>query len=157
MDNMQELEFPFKSKSFKHLQIVGSCDGLCCLSDCKKYVFGLEHPVFGIILWNPSIKKYLSLAKPRVTLRTHGVIGFGFDCKSNVYKVVRIVYVNGRNSPPEVELYTVKFGSWRNFNAGPPCYEIKGLSYAFVEGSAHWVGYSTPKSGESHAMSDRFL
>ncbi|KAL2524620.1 F-box/kelch-repeat protein [Abeliophyllum distichum] len=157
MDNMQELDFPFKSKSFKHFQIVGSCDGLFCLSDSKDYGLSLGHSAYGIILWNPSIKKYLSLPKPRVTLRTHGdfnfVLGFGFDCKTDDYKVVRIAFLNGKNIPPEVELYTVKSESWRNFNAASPPYMIWGSSHAFVDGSVHWVGYSTQNEKENSRRS----
>ncbi|CAK9171077.1 unnamed protein product [Ilex paraguariensis] len=140
-----ELQFPFKTRSKYHFRIVGSCNGVLCLSD------DYGDNAYGIILWNPSIRKYKSLPSPRVTKKTHGsymfVLGFGFDSKSNDYKVVRVAYVKGRNGrdliPPEVELYALSSGSWRGFNAGAPPYGIYGCTWsqAFVNGAVHWIGY----------------
>ncbi|CAA3027580.1 F-box kelch-repeat At3g23880-like [Olea europaea subsp. europaea] len=128
MDNMQELDFPFKSKSFKHFRIVGSCNGLICLSDSKGSYLCKGDSAYGIILWNPSIKKYLTLPKP---LRSHGaysfVLGFGFDLKS---------------------------GSWRNCNAGAAPYGIwKWGSSAYVNGAVHWIGYSPRTEEVNHGQS----
>ncbi|KAM7503207.1 hypothetical protein LguiB_002111 [Lonicera macranthoides] len=152
-----KLEFPFKTRSRHNFRVVGSCNGLLCLSD------DLGVYAFGIILWNPSIRRFVTLPTPRVTKRTHGsyslVLGFGFDCKSNDYKVVRIAYVKGRNGceliPPEVEVYSLSSGSWRSFVAGAPPYGIYyGYtgSNAFLNGTLHWIGYDPCKKGSNGCL-----
>ncbi|KAK2965359.1 hypothetical protein RJ640_013822 [Escallonia rubra] len=140
-----KLEFPFKTRSRYHFSIVGSYNGVLCLSDHN------GASANGVILWNPSIRKYVSLPRPRVTRSTHGsymfVLGFGFDVKSNDYKVVRVAYVKGRNGrdliPPEVEVYGLSSKCWRSFAAGAPPYGIyeHTWSQAFVNGAVHWIGY----------------
>lgn len=147
----EKLPFPFKCKSNYPFRIVGSCCGLICLSDDNG-----DHP-YGIILWNPSIRKFKKLPRPRVTHLTHGkytcVLGFGFDRQKNDYKVVRLAYVKGRNGrdliPPEVEVYGLNSGAWRSFNAGAPPYGILDTlftrSQAFASGAIHWIGYDPCK------------
>lgn len=77
MDNMQELDFPFKSKSNPHFQIVGSCDGLFYLSNCKNFSTSC--------LWHCSLESPDTLE----TVRRHGdfklVLGISFHCKTNDY------------------------------------------------------------------------
>lgn len=143
--NCRKLEFPFKTRSKYHFRIVGSCNGLICLSDDNDF------DTSGIILWNPSIKRFLNLPNPRVTSRNYGsymyVLGFGYDETSDDYKVVRVAYMKGRRGrdliPPEVELYSLNSRSWRSFNTGAPPYGIFGYTWlqAFVNGAVHWVGY----------------
>ncbi|CAI9089138.1 OLC1v1023648C1 [Oldenlandia corymbosa var. corymbosa] len=141
----KELNFPLRTSYNSQFRIVGSCNGLVCLSD--DYDFDDS----GIILWNPLIRRFLNLPQPRVTQRIYGsymyVLGFGYDEKSNDYKVVRIAYIKGRNGrdliPPEVELYRLSYRSWRSFKTGAPPYGIYGgtWSQVFVNGAVHWVGY----------------
>lgn len=143
--NCRKLDFPFKTRSKCHFRIVDSCNGLICLNDDNDF------DTSGIILWNPSIKRFLNLPNPRVTSRNYGsymyVLGFGYDEKNDDYKVVRVAYKKGRSGrdliPPEVELYSLNSRSWRSFNAGAPAYGIFGYTWsqAFVNGAVHWVGY----------------
>ncbi|KAA8524975.1 hypothetical protein F0562_011387 [Nyssa sinensis] len=151
-----ELEFPFKTRSKYHFRIVGSCNGLVCLSD------DYSIDAYDIILWNPSIRKFVTLPRPRVTEITHGsymfLLGFGFDSKSDDYKVVRIAYIKGRNGrdliPPEVELYTLSSGSWRSFSTGAPPYGMFGYTWtqAFVNGAIHWIGYDPCVAGGDRSL-----
>ncbi|XP_027153444.1 F-box/kelch-repeat protein At3g06240-like isoform X2 [Coffea eugenioides] len=132
-------------KTLLQIRIVDSCNGLICLNDDNDF------DTSGIILWNPSIKRFLNLPNPRVTSRSYGsymyVLGFGYDEKNDDYKVVRVAYKKGRSGrdliPPEVELYSLNSRSWRSFNAGAPPYGIFGYTWlqAFVNGAVHWVGY----------------
>ncbi|XP_059663277.1 F-box protein CPR1-like isoform X2 [Cornus florida] len=140
-----ELDFPLKTRSDYPFRIVGSCNGLVCLSD--------DHSMhaYDIILWNPSIRKFVILPRPRVTEITHGsymfLLGFGFDPMTDDYKVVRIAYIKGRNGrdliPPEVEVYRLSSGAWRSFSTGAPPYGMFGYTWtqAFVNGGIHWIGY----------------
>ncbi|GER31807.1 F-box and associated interaction domains-containing protein [Striga asiatica] len=127
LENIREIDFPFKPECYKHFKVIGACNGLICLSD-ESY-----RRARGIILWNPSIKRYLALPKPQLSLKSlqafnfTNVVGFGYDCGSDDYKVLRITHVYGirsgknrRVDPPKpgpvIEMYTVKSGSWRNLN-----------------------------------------
>ncbi|CAL9007717.1 unnamed protein product [Prunus brigantina] len=74
------------------IRVAGICDGLVCLVDDADDLFGYNYNLF---IWNPSIRKFVTLHEPGVKLNTHGQysasIGFGFDATTNDYKVVRVV------------------------------------------------------------------
>ncbi|CAL5342828.1 unnamed protein product [Camellia sinensis] len=92
LDDYAKLDFPFHSVNC-YFRIVGSCNGVVCLSD--------DHMcyVHTIILWNPSIRKSFNLPRPSVVFQTHGPFvhsigfgfgfGFGFDSINHECKVVR--------------------------------------------------------------------
>ncbi|XP_052184039.1 F-box protein At3g07870-like isoform X2 [Diospyros lotus] len=144
-----EAEFPF-NKPYRFYRIVGSCNGLICVGySCVSYANDL-------FLWNPSIRKIVTLPKPGIPFESHRalmlVLGFGFDPKSNDYKVVRIVYFHGRNGLhkllPMVELYTLSTGTWRGISAVVPPYVISNfLLQANVNGAVHWIAHNPTKIG----------
>ena len=78
-------------------------------------------------LWNPCVRKFVKLPKPNITCFSHGdynaSVGFGFDSKTNDYKVVRFVTLGEKGqkgkSPPEVEVYSLSTGKWRMVTALP--------------------------------------
>ncbi|KAL4619576.1 hypothetical protein ACB092_06G089800 [Castanea dentata] len=95
--------------------------------------------------------KFVDLPTTNITFRTHGgydaSVGFGFDSKTNDYKVMRFVtLLDGDDvwdeSPPEVEVYSLATGKWRMFTALPPnpIGAMCGLDpETFVNGALHWV------------------
>ncbi|KAM7503293.1 hypothetical protein LguiB_002197 [Lonicera macranthoides] len=144
LDNDVKIEFPFRSQARYYFRIVGCSNGLICLSDD---LFGYTNI---IILWNPAIRRKLTLPLPHGMLENLGasmvVLGFGFDANTDDYKVVRIAYIQGDAAlavPPEVEVYAVKEGQWRGISAPLPQYRIADFfwSQAFVNGASHWVAY----------------
>ena len=69
--------------------MVGSCNGLLCLSNDKlSYTNRL-------CLWNTCVRRLVEIPLPNITYATHSsfdvTIEFGFDPKTNDYKVVRVV------------------------------------------------------------------
>lgn len=135
------IEFPFKS-AIGYFRIVGSCNGVLCLSDD---LFGDMETV---IMWNPSIRKYVALhmgSKPRWPHMF--VLGFGVCRSTNDPKVVKIVYLKdisyNYKAPPEVEVYSLSTGSWRSVGSvAPPYYMVEFTwSQAFVNGAVHWIAY----------------
>ncbi|KAM7497688.1 hypothetical protein LguiA_022102 [Lonicera macranthoides] len=142
-DDDVKIDFPFTSRT--KYRIVGSCNGLICLSDDA-----FSGYAYKIVLWNPSIRRKLTVPLPDIILKNMGymfVLGFGFDCKANDYKIVRLSYKNARNTstlPPLVEVYSVKTGAWRHISAPAPMCHISGYFWpqVFVNGAAHWVAYS---------------
>ena len=91
----QNVEFPLSS----YFNLIGSVNGLFCL--CEKEQ---------IILWNPCIRKFITLPKTNSAV----INGFGFDARTNDYKVVSIA----PKSRPLVEVYSLKEGAWRKTSAG---------------------------------------
>nr|XP_023892805.1 F-box protein At3g07870-like [Quercus suber] len=91
----------------------GTCNGLICLS------YSFSNRAEEIFLWNPCVRKFLQLPYPDATVDTHGTsrtsFGFGFDPKTNDYKVVRILYILGSpsdfvKSRSVVEVYSLFAG-----------------------------------------------
>ncbi|KAI8531047.1 hypothetical protein RHMOL_Rhmol11G0107600 [Rhododendron molle] len=137
-DEYLEIPFPLYSRYCYVLQ--GYVKGLFC--------FELSE----IFLWNPSIRRSISLPKPGITENTHGLfsdyLGFGFDSQSNDYKVVRVVILCGgtrSEEVPLVEVYSLNSGSWKESSgAGNSFPRGSGLLYlecpaACLEGAIHFV------------------
>nr|GMC73129.1 F-box protein CPR1-like [Ipomoea batatas] len=135
----RKFEFPFIGVN-DYFRIVGSCNGLVCLTD------DMGEYNLTTILWNPSIRKSVVLPEPRVTFTSNGACshthGFGFDPLTNEYKVVRIVNIWLNDGPPQVELYELSKGRWRDIS-----HAASGFRYrvgatapaAFARGILHWA------------------
>ncbi|KAM7503022.1 hypothetical protein LguiB_001926 [Lonicera macranthoides] len=155
-DDDVKIDFPFTSRT--KYRIVGSCNGLICLSDDA-----LRSYAFTIVLWNPSIRRKMIVPLPDIILKNMGymfVLGFGFDCKANDYKIMRLSYKNACNTnmlPPLVEVYSVKTGAWRHISAPAPRCHISGYFWpqVFINGAAHWVAYP-PNCGQMRSLISSF-
>uniref|UniRef100_A0A5B6YYN3 F-box domain-containing protein n=1 Tax=Davidia involucrata TaxID=16924 RepID=A0A5B6YYN3_DAVIN len=144
-----KLEIPFCSE-YGIVRIVGSCNGLLCLTDEYVDAFGRD-----LYLWNPSVRKYKTIFSSSVIefddcLKNYSVFGFGFHKCANDYRVVRIIYFGDDANnffgkvPPEVEVYSLSTDSWKRVGAAVPC-EVHSFSdsLAFVDGAVHWLAYSS--------------
>ncbi|KAG8364816.1 hypothetical protein BUALT_Bualt18G0038000 [Buddleja alternifolia] len=145
------IEYPFRDVTRFYYRIVGSCNGVFCLSDD---LFG---PTNSILLWNPIIKRKLTLPMPQATSVDMDyfmfVLGFGFDVQNNEHKVVRIAYVQedyGYAVPPIVEIYALSIGHWNKINAEVPhnCVVEYFWSQVFINGNVHWVAYRNKGKNE---------
>lgn len=144
------IESQFWDKTRFYFRVVGSCNGLVCLSDD---LFGYTDTV---ILWNPSIRQAFTLPVPRFTFdplhRHMFALGFGVDPNTNNHKVVRMNYLQGRDRymvPLEVEVFSLCSGSWRGIETTSPyCVPERFWSQGLINGVVHWVAYHlTKKSG----------
>lgn len=124
--------------------IVGSCNGLVCLSTF--------HMVNGtkIILWNPATREFTNI--PDVTFPTNvfsasGPLGFGFDKNSKDYKLVRIM----KSLSTNIYNYNVDkiFLHPHVFTRGSNCWRslkpVKGWIWnenrtVLVNGILYWTG-----------------
>ncbi|KAL0002017.1 hypothetical protein SO802_015798 [Lithocarpus litseifolius] len=128
------------------LFIAGSCNGLVCLADVAP---SGDHVIF-LILWNPSIRKAISLPSPVVNVPLFyepvDRLGFGYDPITDDYKLVRLVYLRGCNNfndhernRPIVQIYTLRTGAWRTIpGPGSRFIIVEQFSSVFVNGSVHW-------------------
>ncbi|KAH0987555.1 hypothetical protein GBA52_014732 [Prunus armeniaca] len=140
-DVYSKIEFPIAPKQElcnSHFRVVGTCSGLICLAD------DILRYGYNVFIWNPAIRKLVTLPRPGVTFRTHGgydaSIGFGFDAMTNDYKVVRIVTLQHEDEGPTVaEVYSLATGTWRSLGCvSPACGTDGAASTAFVNGILHW-------------------
>jgi F-box interacting protein len=150
----------FKNDRFR---VVGTCNGLVCLYDLYDYL-GTDSDE-ELFLWNPCVRKFVKLPSPNFTLlkphaaiRTHAFIGFGFDSKTNDYKVVRVLCHKGHpNIPedqPEVEDFSLSTGKWRIVTVSPPrCTLVQNsASERFVNGALHWVAFRRTDDNNLHCF-----
>ncbi|KVI10630.1 F-box protein At3g07870-like [Cynara cardunculus var. scolymus] len=143
---VRKIYTPF-SGSMPEFNVVGSCNGLLCLSD-SLYV----EPVF---LFNPFSMDYLELPKSKQFQEQEVLFGFGFHPVTNEYKVVKIVYYrnwqvrrriirNNRNYPKsEVQILTISKqtnkSSWRCLGKVPYHLDRQATEAPVVNGRIHWV------------------
>nr|XP_023883770.1 F-box protein CPR1-like isoform X2 [Quercus suber] len=118
-------------------RVVGTCNGLIFLADDS---YGHCY-----IIYNPCVRKFVKLPKPNINFSSHGCYdasGFGFDSKTNDYKVVRFVTLEQKvqKGKSRVEVYSLSTGKWRMVSALPPIAVARDSdSKAFVNGALHWV------------------
>ncbi|THF99668.1 hypothetical protein TEA_008056 [Camellia sinensis var. sinensis] len=150
--NQEHYSLRFDNKTFNHyaqftspfkthfyFRVVGTCNGLVCLSDDR---FGDKQ---NIILWNPMIRRYVALPKPSLSLDSYSPymsVLFGFDLRTNDYKVVRISHFERRKNAiplPKVKVYSLKIGSWKALTCRDPSYNMveNFWEHVFLNGFAH--------------------
>ncbi|KAG5551857.1 hypothetical protein RHGRI_010081 [Rhododendron griersonianum] len=143
-DEYSEVEFPFKLPFAYDFRVVGSYNGLLCLSDkwlCRSYGYNDQCQIF---IWNPSTRKSVTLpTAPKPHCPNISVYGFGAHPTTQEYKVIRLEYKLESlfQIPQKVEIYTQGTRSWRVISSAPPphCFVTFMWSQAFLNGIVHWV------------------
>ncbi|KAK4253325.1 hypothetical protein QN277_010648 [Acacia crassicarpa] len=150
--NQQIDQFSFKKfplsgllRSYNHSTVVGTCDGLVCITDSQIYHMAT------LLIWNPSIRKYMIIFEPILTSDTGNgqhkgyqpLYGFGFDSKNKDYKVIRLVALLDKEIVPQVEVFSLASRSWRSipFRASPFLLPdlFWNIPQVFLNGVVHWV------------------
>ncbi|KAJ0818457.1 putative F-box associated interaction domain-containing protein [Helianthus annuus] len=92
-----------------YLSIVGSFHGLLCLYGSDHYTNAMNLAV----LWNPSIRKAVSVVVPKTkdNYEDRTVLGFWVCPETNDPKIVKITH---SNDPWQVEVFTLSTGAWRS-------------------------------------------
>ncbi|KAL4379633.1 hypothetical protein GQ457_02G032580 [Hibiscus cannabinus] len=80
-DKFKQLPFP-PFGNVTDFPVIGSCNGLICVQ-LDYYDYDLD-----FVLWNPSIQKYISLPQANICEVEYFNVGFGFDSKTNDYKLL---------------------------------------------------------------------
>ncbi|XP_027120693.1 F-box protein CPR1-like [Coffea arabica] len=147
-----DIDYPKGYDKIGSFKIVGSCNGLVCVTFPKKRSKNGE---LGILLWNPSMKKYRKLPKFDTKLNStiwHSwfvACGYGYDESNDDYKVVAMLSVRYRQ--PEgvtmkedtvTKMYSRKTHTWEeieNLKDGIPINELGN----FASGRLHWLTSTT--------------
>ncbi|XP_026384368.1 F-box/kelch-repeat protein At3g06240-like [Papaver somniferum] len=124
---------------WRFIEIVGSCNGLICLISDTEFL--------GI--WNLIAQEYNKLPQiPKVSPQTQNLLppiahvatyGFGYDCKTGVYKIVQIVTA-GCDMFSQVRVCTLGTDSWRLLNYIPYMFYLYGKANGvLLDGILHWL------------------
>ncbi|KAF5482562.1 hypothetical protein F2P56_003120 [Juglans regia] len=141
-EKVKKLRVPFWS-AMPEFDVVGSCNGLLCLSDS---LFS-----DALYIYNPFTSNSQKLPKSIQYLNQVLVFGFGFHPTTKEYKVIRIVYYykntdrggNRRayrlaNMKSDVQIFTLGCSNWRS--KGKVAYHLlQSPSQVLVNGRLHWV------------------
>jgi len=134
----QSLNFDFKPY-YDKFGVANSCNGLLCL--CCPFE---GHP---LLICNPVTGEFIRI--PEATINTHdkrsqlnmrGQVGFGFQPKTNEYKVIRI----WRRYAMILEINTIGTPSWRNAEVDPQISigsDLRLRYPTYVNGALHWIGF----------------
>ncbi|KAJ6680550.1 hypothetical protein OIU79_020119 [Salix purpurea] len=87
-EKVKTIRAPFSSV-MPEFEVVGSCNGLLCLSD------SLYND--SLFIYNPFTGRYKELPKSFQYPDQEVVFGFGFNARTKEYKVIRIVYYRNRH------------------------------------------------------------
>lgn len=120
-DNLKEFVSqdlsPFFDNKFGHVRLIGPCNGIVCL-------YGFTD---NIALWNPSIREFKTLPvstipRPPDARILGGDLAFGFDSKTNDYKVMQILFCSSNKFGVayHVEIYNLTTDSWREYGGIVP-------------------------------------
>lgn len=114
-----------------HSNIIGSYNGLVCLFDYDEK---------SISLWNPSIRRKLTLPDCPRTCYSEVEIGFGFDPVIDDYKIVCIPERN-RKKAGRSFVYALKTNTWCRIASATPLFSSVMTKPCFFNGVLYWLGY----------------
>ena len=121
-DQYTDLSFLHKSSTPFSFEVVGSCNGLVLLRCFNT-----------LILWNPLLDKFMTISEPHTNLSYEDIgWGFGFDSRTNDYKVVKI--------DSKVQVFSLATGSWKISRVGTPACSLSNRGpQRFINGAIHWL------------------
>lgn len=139
-EKVKRLYIPFQT-TMPEFDVVGSCNGLLCLSD------SLYNDA--LYVYNPFTMDFIELPKSRQYPDQEVVFGFGFHPETKEYKVVKIVYYRNTSSnysrarrivypQSDVQVFTLGSSHWRSLGK-VSCQFVRRPSEALVSGRLHWV------------------
>nr|ADE43188.1 SFBBalpha protein [Pyrus communis] len=161
--DVEDLNIPFPMEVQDNVQLYGYCNGIVCV------IVGEN-----VLLCNPATREFKQLPDSSLLLPLptgkFGLetlfkgLGFGYDCKTKEYKVVRIIencdceYSEGKESyherillPYTAEVYTTAANSWKEIqidtssDTDPYCIPyscsvyLKGFCYWFANDNGEYI------------------
>ncbi|KAI9118854.1 hypothetical protein K1719_010299 [Acacia pycnantha] len=125
---------------FKGTEVIGVSNGLICLASSMPFKF---------ILWNPTIRKYAWLPLMMDWDLRLSIVGFGFDCSTNNFKIVNIIscpsIYNWAEEFDSVWVFSYTAWSWKHLTYGSilhSCSIYRGKPNVYFNGIIHWIAHS---------------
>lgn len=136
-ERLHKIHTPFCA-SMPEFNVVGSCNGLLCLSD------SLHHDAV-LIIYNPFTREYMELPRSRTYETQKVLIGFGYHSGINEYKVVKIIYyryehMRRSDIQSEIQILSLSCNKWRSI--GKMTYNLEKQSSnrgVILNGRLHWI------------------
>ncbi|KAL4376879.1 hypothetical protein GQ457_02G032530 [Hibiscus cannabinus] len=144
-DELKQLQLPVFDCSSR-TAVLDSCNGLICL-----ILFHCE--ILNFVIWNPSIQKYIFLPQLSISEDAELKFGFGFDSRTNDYKLLIVGVEEKDGSWIQPYLFSLNENCWKRVTSIPPNYTfgvVTGdidIKVPFVNGAVHWLGYQTRNNG----------
>ncbi|XP_059436796.1 putative F-box protein At3g10430 [Corylus avellana] len=139
--------------------IVGSCDGIVCLSD---------DDALNVVIWNPATKETKVVPKSSLSRFSYDYhiksgIGFGFDAKTSDYLIIKFFSLFDSNESDYYEghvpcytiseVYSLSADSWRKVDSRPGLIDIRAMD-TYINEMASWEAFDDDWEGVlSFAMS----
>ncbi|KAF9601105.1 hypothetical protein IFM89_017010 [Coptis chinensis] len=136
--------YEYNISAFESLCVLGSCNGILCLS---LFIPGAPPLVSNIFMYNPITREKLPIPDvrfPECEDDPQFRSGFGFDVSEKKYKLVLVLLYKLNRIPiqNEVLIHTVGSKMWRR-KVGIVPDELYGAhgqtSFLSVDGSLHWI------------------
>ncbi|KAI3517988.1 hypothetical protein L1887_06274 [Cichorium endivia] len=130
---------PQFAKQLLDSTIIGSSHGLLCVRGYS----GPNLETETIFLWNPSIRKSISVAAPNKSNPDHETdIGFGVCPLTHDPKIVEIAQFSKTNYHCEAKVLTLSSGKWRKLSNNLPSKPFRVLWPQVVTGSfIYWCAF----------------
>ncbi|KAE7995669.1 hypothetical protein FH972_000440 [Carpinus fangiana] len=130
------------------VDVVGSCNGLVCLHG---------YDTLNVVIWNPTTREIKVVPKSNLPIFAPAGyctliqgMGFGFDAKTNDYKIINFVSMYGpkfgdyfKKDVKEIiyqkEVYSLSTDSWRKVD-GPQCFIFEN-PMTYTTGMGSWLAY----------------
>lgn len=159
--NRQRRYIACKPKDDK-FDVVNSCNGILCLRGPR-----INDPFF---VCNPITGEYIKLPEASEIDNRQGPIsdfyfGFGFQSKTNEYKVIRLFtkefknprYIDSLNMwevyQQIVEIHTLGTPTWRNVRVDDPTFTTEKLTFpTHVNGALHWIRFEFDYDGSETSI-----
>ncbi|XP_026458505.1 F-box/kelch-repeat protein At3g06240-like [Papaver somniferum] len=132
-DDRMEMDIPFKS-SVDDVQLLGSCNGLVCI-----WLFDHEGHRDCICLWNPGTREYKVIPKSPSVFYSCDVCAFGYDRRTDGYKLAIGITACGTKDSSLVQVYTLSSNSWTKGQLVPYKFPSTYKSGVLVNGDLHWL------------------
>ncbi|VFQ71508.1 unnamed protein product [Cuscuta campestris] len=136
-----KLDCPFESKSLV-TNVIGSCHGVLCL--------GGDFEDETIALWNPTTREMFKIPSSTLSDNCHLGLGFGYDNKSDDYKVLRII--QRVHAETEARVYSMKLKTWRKIDRFPFHLKHRMSNGVLASGSLHFKCSSIDPEGENDVI-----
>ncbi|KAI3898486.1 hypothetical protein MKX03_011430 [Papaver bracteatum] len=127
LGHARNIDYPFMSLENMPM-IIGSSNGLVCIQPCSDDIW----------IWNLATGEYKPVPKPSDSEHYYTFYGFGFDCKNDDYKVLRIVGCQ-ESEVSEARLYSLASNSWKELGVVPYNFSKIVTRGLLLNGVLHWV------------------
>ncbi|NP_001315730.1 F-box protein CPR30-like [Malus domestica] len=171
--DVEDLNIPFPMEDQDNVEIHGYCNGIVCVIVGKNVL--LCNPATREFRQLPNSSLLLPLPKGRFGLETtFKGMGFGYDCKTKEYKVVRIIencdceysedgesYYERILLPHTAEVYTTTANSWKeikiDISIETRWYCIPYSCSVYLKGFCYWFAYDNGEYVFSFDLGDEIF